>query len=259
MQAEKFYKNIRQKVNEYDFQPELSDWNKQDVWQRIEQKQDKQKTPFVWWQAAAAIFILAGSFMYFNGKNLLNNSDNQAIINTTKSTQENFANLTKSIQKPKQQYTAFTQTETSKNDFRESKSMNSVAENVTIQPTSKEPENLVNVVTDVPIVEPRDNKSLVASNSENMVKENTFIPNKAILAVKVPNKRERVAILEIPEDDELANIPRKKTRKSFFARLNKKATKNEELPSINSKPNKIWAFVKESFKNESMNADSTNR
>lgn len=259
MQAEEFYKNIQQKINEYDFHPELSDWNKQDVWQRIEQKQGKQKTPFVWWQASAAILILAGSFIYFNGKNLMNNIDNQAIINTTKSTQENFVNLTKSIQKPKQRYTAFTQTEISKNDFSESKSTNIVAEKGTIQPTSKEPENSVNIIADVPIVEPRDNKLLVASNSENMVKENTFIPNKAILAVKVPSKRERVAILEIPEDDELANIPRKENRKGFFARLNKKATKNEELPSINSKPNKVWAFVKESFKNESMNADSTNR
>jgi hypothetical protein len=50
----------------------------------------------------------------------------------------------------------------------------------------------------------------------------------------------------------------------LVARLGRKIGKKgtepaEELPSINNKPNKVWAFVKESFKNETMAADSTNR
>jgi hypothetical protein len=232
MQAEKFYKNIQQKVNEYDFQPELSDWNKQDVWQRIEQKQVKPKTPFVWWQAAAAILILMGSFAYFNSENLFKDTDNQAFEKTknTISTQESFANITKSTPIKKQQYSAFTQTTTFQNSFQESKSMNSVAKNETTPATLAEPENLTNNEINVPITE----QSVVMQNKS-------------------------IDILEIPEDDELANIPRKENKKGFLARLNKKTSKNEELPSINGKPNKVWAFVKESFKNETMNTDSTNR
>lgn len=264
MQAEEFYKNIQQKINEYDFQPELSDWNRQEVWQRIEQKQVKQRMPFVWWQAAAAILIFAGSFTYFNGKNLLNNVNNQVSINVTKSTPENFTNIIKSTQTPTQQYTAFAQREIYKNESPERESINSVAESVVNQTTLKEPENLANMVVNVPIVEPRNEKSDFTSSTENVLKENTFIPNKAILAVKVPSKRERIAILEIPEDDELANIPRKENKKGFLARLNRKMNKlgneqNEEAPSINGKPNKVWAFVKESFKNETMITDTTNR
>lgn len=269
MQAEKFYKNIQQKVNEYDFQPELSDWNKQDVWQRIEQKQVKPKTPFVWWQAAAAILILAGSFTYFNSENFFKNTDNQAFEKNknTISTQESFANITKSTQKTKQQYSAFTQTTTIQNSFQESKSMNSAAENETTPTTLSEPKNLASNEVNVSITEQSaitENKSIDTPNSENVAKENTFVPNKALLAVKVPSKRERIAILEIPEDDDAYNMPRKENRKGFFARLTRKmnnsgSEKNDELPSINGKPNKVWAFVKESFKNETINTDSTNR
>ena len=51
MQAEKFYNEIQQKIDQINSEPE---WDKSEIWQRIEQKQGKRKTPFVWWQAVAA-------------------------------------------------------------------------------------------------------------------------------------------------------------------------------------------------------------
>lgn len=95
MKTEEFYKKIQDKVGEteMDFEREFPfgkssfpesrfgessslEWNKQDVWQRIEQKQTKRKKPFVWWQAAAASVVLAGWFGYvfLQPKNRHNNS-----------------------------------------------------------------------------------------------------------------------------------------------------------------------------------------
>ena len=101
-------------------------------------------------------------------------------------------------------------------------------------------------------------------SSENLVQETTFVAHPALLEKRIPKKRERVAILEIPEDNEAYNIAKKEKKNGFLTRLTRKKGKNnseenDELPSLNAKPNKVWAFVKESFKNETMAVDSTNK
>jgi hypothetical protein len=48
MQTEEFYKKIQERVDQTNFE---SDWNKKEIWQRIEQQYMKRKKPFVWWQA----------------------------------------------------------------------------------------------------------------------------------------------------------------------------------------------------------------
>ena len=80
MEEKKFYKNIQQKIDQTTFEPA---WNKSDVWQRIEQKQGKRKTPFVWWKSVAASIVLIGGLSIYFLKNNNETVDNQLVISNS--------------------------------------------------------------------------------------------------------------------------------------------------------------------------------
>lgn len=287
MKTEEFYKKIQDKVaeTEMDFEREFPfgkssfpesrfgessslEWNKQDVWQRIEQKQTKRKKPFVWWQAAAASVVLLGSLaMYFyNQKTDI--TTNSQVINTL-----NPAISTQSILNP-------TTTESTQLMANNGNRKNNV---VSAMAMSKEQPaqqfeinpNQEKLETEEPTVAVNEAQNNVSPNeTEPTAAQQTpanepyrFVPYQGLVEKRVaPQRRERVAILEIPEDEEAYNqAPRKEKKNGLMARLSRKTGKrnpemNEELPAVNNgKPNKVWAFVKESFKNETMAADSTNR
>ena len=287
MKTEEFYKKIQEKVGEteMDFEREFPfgkssfpesrfgessslEWNKQDVWQRIEQKQTKRKKPFVWWQAvAASVVLLGGLAMYVHNQKTDITTTNQA-INTL-----NPAISTQSTLNP-------TTTESTQPMANNSNRKNNV---VSAMATSKEQPtqqfeispNQEKLETEEPTVAVNEAQNNVSPNeTEPTAAQQTpasdnyrFVPYQGFVEKRVaPQRRERVAILEIPEDEEAYNqAPRKEKKNGLMARLSRKTGKrnpemNEELPAVNNgKPNKVWAFVKESFKNETMAADSTNR
>lgn len=263
MQTEEFYKKIQEKVDHNNFE---SDWNKNEIWQRIEQKQTKRKKPLVWWQAAAASVILLGGLgMYFYNQKTDIPTNNQTVnsLNSTISTEPTLNPTTKSTQQIANNYNR-------KNNV--AKVMATSKEQST-QQLEKTPikENLMIVEPVVAVNETQNNvstnESEVLNNQQTPANDNyRFVPYQGFVEKRVtPQRRERVAILEIPDDEEENNeAPRKEKKNGLVARLGRKIGKKgsepaEELPSINNKPNKVWAFVKESFKNETMSADSTNR
>ncbi len=287
MKTEKFYKKIQDKVaeTEIDFEREFPfgkssfpesrfgessslEWNKQDVWQRIEQKQTKRKKPFVWWQAAAAsVVLLGGLAMYFYNQKTDITTNNQAIntLNPAISTQSTLnPTTTESTQ-------LMATNGNRKNNVVSAMAMSKEqpAQQLEISP------NQENLEIEEPTVAVNETQNNVSPNeTEPTAAQQTpanepyrFVPYQGLVEKRVaPQRRERVAILEIPEDEEDYNqAPRKEKKNGLMARLSRKTGKrnpemNEELPAVNNgKPNKVWAFVKESFKNETMAADSTNR
>ncbi len=287
MKTEKFYKKIQDKVaeTEMDFEREFPfgkssfpesrfgessslEWNKQDVWQRIEQKQTKRKKPFVWWQAAAAsVVLLGGLAMYFYNQKTDITTTNQAIntLNPAISTQSTLnPTTTESTQ-------LMATNGNRKNNVVSAMAMSKEqpAQQLEISP------NQENLEIEEPTVAVNETQNNVSPNeTEPTAAQQTpanepyrFVPYQGLVEKRVaPQRRERVAILEIPEDEEDYNqAPRKEKKNGLVARLSRKTGKrnpemNEELPAVNNgKPNKVWAFVKESFKNETMAADSTNR
>ncbi len=287
MKTEEFYKKIQEKVGEteMDFEREFPfgkssfpesrfgessslEWNKQDVWQRIEQKQTKRKKPFVWWQAAAAsVVLLGGLAVYFHNQKTDITTTNQAIntLNPAISTQSTLnPTTTESTQ-------LMATNGNRKNNVVSAMAISreQPAQQFEISPNqekleTEEPTVAVNEAQNN--VSPNETKPTAAQQtpaSDNY----RFVPYQGFVEKRVaPQRRERVAILEIPEDEEDYNqAPRKEKKNGLMARLSRKTGKrnpemNEELPAVNNgKPNKVWAFVKESFKNETMAADSTNR
>lgn len=285
MKTEEFYKEIQEKIGETEMEFEREfpfgkssfqespfgesqffEWNKQDVWQRIEQKQTKPKKPFVWWQAvAASVVLLGGLGMYFYSNKTALTAHNEVIKEqiSTISTQITLNSTTESTQ-------LMANNGNRKNNVARAMA---VSKNLTTQQLASSP-NKENLVTEEPAVAVNETQNNVSSNETEVTNTQQtpasdnyrFVPYQGFIEKRVaPQRRERVAILEIPDDEEEYNqAPRKEKKNGLVARLSRKTGKrnqetNEELPSINNKPNKVWAFVKESFKNETMTADSTNR
>lgn len=264
MKPEEFYSKIQEKVDQTNFEP---DWNKNEIWQRIEQKQKKRKVPFVWWQAvAASVVLLGGLSMYFYNQKTDTITNNQAVnnINPTISTQSTLNPTTKSTQ-------LLADDDNHKNNVVKGMAItNKLTTEQVIIPASNE-ENLMVEESAVVVNEARNsvstNENEVNTSQQTPASDNyRFVPYQGFVEKRVtPQRRERVAILEIPDDDEDYNqAPRKEKKNGLVARLSRKVGKKgvepaEELPAINGKPNKVWAFVKESFKNETMTADSTNK
>ncbi|HEY1056999.1 MAG TPA: hypothetical protein VGE24_17765 [Emticicia sp.] len=261
MQAEEFYNKIRENLDNSDFTP---DWNKSEVWQRIEKK-DENKVPSFWLGAVAAGIVMAslfGGYLLIENRNTITSDPNVKNQDATKSaqlilpekttaisvaeipenskeTQENRPVHKRIIQPvheveqqaiaenevPNEEFNNMVTTEGGEQEF----SYNNVT-------SRNEPAFVRPVIFDAPII---------------------FRPNKvAEKPAAAPAKRERVAILEIPEDQEDYVIAPKEKRKKRNERLAKQVEKTPEATDPN-KPNKIWAFVKQSFKNETMPADST--
>ncbi len=285
MKTEEFYKKIQEKVGETEMEFEREfpfgkssfqespfgesqflEWNKQDVWQRIEQKQTKLKKPFVWWQAvAASVVLLGGLGMYFYNNETAVTAHNEVIKEQipTISTQPTLNPTTESTQ-------LMANNGNHKNNVVRAMAMSKEQTTQSLE-TNLNEENLETEETVVAVNETQNNVS--SSETESNTAQQTptndnyrFVPYQGFVEKRVvPQRRERVAILEIPDDEEDYNqAPRKEKKNGLVARLGRKIGKKgvepaEELPSINNKPNKVWAFVKESFKNETMAADSTNR
>lgn len=259
MQAEKFFKEIQQKIDQTDFEPT---WNRTEVWQRIEQKQGKRKTPFVWWKAIAASVILVGGISIYFLKNNTIDIDNQtvAVKKSIINSQINIPNIAKSTQAISLQTPTISRSNKSQTIAIVAPKNELVAgfnKSIISEKTITEEQVL-------PAIEEKTMATNAPILSDGTTQETTFIAHPALLEKRLPKKRERVAILEIPEDDESYNIPKKEKSKGFMARLTRKKGKNNieennELPSLNAKPNKVWAFVKESFKNETMVVDSTDK
>lgn len=263
MQAEKFYKEIQEKIEKSDFEPT---WNKADVWQRIEQKNTKKKPLIVWWKAAAASVALIGAIGIFFAKNNNQTTDNQivAITTPTTKTQTNVPTLSKSIQSIAVQTKGVSQGFSKAKTLVETPTDAAVAKIATTENLESINPEKQEVAINQEQATPINESNLAENNIETAVKETRFIPNQALIEARVPRKRERVAILEIPEDNYESNSADREKKKGYLTRLTKKKGKNkveenDELPSINGKPNKVWAFVKESFKNETMSVDSTNK
>ena len=249
MEEKKFYKEIQQKIdqNNFDF-----DWNQSEVWQRIEQKNTKKKPFLAWWKAAAAsIVLLSGIGAYF-AKNNTQIIDNQIVKNNKIFSQPQTIahNTITSIQQVSAKKTGLIK------GYQEKKIINKVPEN-SIATTIIESQILEKPTFEKQEIAVNEEKTVEISDPVFSEKSLTFIANPAILEVRIPKKKDRIAILEIPEDDETYNIQRKEKLRGYAARMARKMNKTtDELPSINGKPNKVWAFVKESFKNETV-VDST--
>ncbi|RYU97409.1 hypothetical protein [Emticicia agri] len=261
MQAEEFYSKIRENLDNSDFTPE---WSKSEVWQRIEQKEEKKMTPF-WWGAVAASIVMVslfGGYLLIENRNTITGNPNVKNQVATTSAQpvmtitptatplpeppENTASNTsarpvqKRVIQPVEEVEpqAITENEVPNEEFdnmvtTEGGEQEFSYNNVT---SRNEPAFVRPVIFDAPII---------------------FRPNKVAEKPAVaPAKRERVAILEIPEDHEDYVIAPKEKKKKRHERLAKQEQKTPEATDPN-KPNKIWAFVKQSFKNETMPADST--
>ncbi len=254
MEEKKFYKEIQQKIDQTDFEPE---WNRSEVWQRIEQGNSKKKPLFTWWKAAAASIALLGVFGAYFLKNIKQTTDYQLVTNNEviSKPQAIIPISTKLTQK------VFAKTKVISQSFNEKKAIGELPQ-IAVEMAIVEPKIIEKTLTEKPAIAVNEEKVITPNEPLFSEKSTTFIANPAILEVKIPKKKERIAILEIPEDDETYTIQKKEKRKGYAARLARKMGKfntqeNEELPSINGKPNKVWAFVKESFKNETMVADST--
>lgn len=261
MQAEEFYNKIRENLDNSDFTP---DWNKSEVWQRIERK-DEKKTPSFWWGVVAASIVLVslfGGYLLIEDRNTITSNPNVKNQDATKSTRLNSP----------EKVTAIPLAETPENT-------NTIP---STRPTQRRTIQPVNEAEPQPIAENEvpneefDNMVTTAGGEQEFSYNNVtsrnepafvhpvifdapiiFRPNKVAEKPAVaPAKRERVAILEIPEDHEDYVIAPKEKKKKRHERLARQVEKTPEATDPN-KPNKIWAFVKQSFKNETMPADST--
>ncbi|RFS17627.1 hypothetical protein [Emticicia sp. C21] len=261
MQAEEFYNKIRENLDNSDFTP---DWNKSEVWQRIEQKDEKKKLSF-WWGAVAASIVLVslfGGYLLLEDRNTITSNPNVKNQDATKSARPVLPETT----------TATPLAETPENIT--TTSSNRPVQKRVIRPVYEvEPQQIAE--NEVPNEE-FDNMVTTEGGEQEFSYDNVtsrnepafvrpvifdapiiFRPNKvADKPATAPVKRERVAILEIPEDHEDYVIAPKEKKKKRHERLAKQVEKTPEATDPD-KPNKIWAFVKQSFKNETMPADST--
>lgn len=259
MQTEEFYNKIRENLDNSDFTPE---WNKSEIWERIEWKDEKKSISF-WWKAVAASIAMAslvGGYLLIEDKRTI--TSNPYVKNQV---------ATESAQP------ILPETATSLTKIPESATPNASSRPVQkriVQPVNEiEPEAIAE--NEVPneefdnIVTTEDGEQEFSYNNVTSRNEPAFVrpvifdapmifrPNKATeKPVATPAKRERVAILEIPEDQEDYVIAPKDKKKKRHERLAKQVAKTPEATDPN-KPNKIWAFVKQSFRNETIPADST--
>lgn len=261
MQAEEFYNKIRENLDNSDFTPE---WNKSEVWQRIERKDEKKSLSF-WWKAMAASIVLVslfGGYLLIEDRNTITSNPNVKNQDATESARLSSPEM--SIASPLGETPKSTTTTPA----------NRLVQKRIIKPVNEvEPQEIA--VNEVPNEEFKDMVTTEGGEQEfsynNVTSRNEpalvrpvmfdapiiFRSNKvAEKPAAAPAKRERVAILEIPEDQEDYVIAPKEKRKKRHERLAKQVEKTPEATDPN-KPNKIWAFVKQSFKNETMPADST--
>lgn len=255
MQTEEFYNKIRENLDNSDFTPE---WNKSEVWQRVEQRRQK-KSPSIWWKMMAASIVVVG---LLNGYLLLRQKP--VIVNASVPQQP----VTKSTQVPSSEKPVAAsqqaQTPVSRNTphKRLMRPVNEENDNNALVESELPNEEFDNMITTEGGEQEFSYTDITTRNEPAFVRPVIFeapiifrpkVTDKNV--APAPAKRERVAILEIPEDQQDYVIAPKEKKKSRQARLAKQVQKTPE--TSDPKPSKIWAFVKQSFKNETAPADST--
>jgi hypothetical protein len=261
MQAEEFYSKIRENLENSDFTPE---WNTSEVWQRIEQK-DEKKRPSFWWGAVAASIVLVslfGGYLLIEDRNTITsnpNVKNQVATKSARLTSQENTSAAPSGEIPENISVAPANRQMKK---RMVQPVNQ-EEPQAIEANELPNEEFKNMVTTEGGEQEFSYNDVTSRNEPAFVRPVIFDapiifrPNKvAEKPAAAPAKRERVAILEIPEDQEDYVIAPKEKKKKRQERLAKQVEKTPEATDPN-KPNKIWAFVKQSFRNETMPADST--
>lgn len=261
MQAEEFYSKIRENLDNSDFTP---DWNKSEVWQRIEKKDEKKMSSFWLGAVAAGIVMISlfGGYLLIENRNTITSDPNVKNQVATKSARLNSTETTTAT--PLAETTEKTTVIPLKH--RVQKRIIQPVNEVVSEPIA---ENEVSGTEFNNIVTTEGGEQEFSYNNVTSRNEPAFVrpvifdapiifrPNKvAEKPAAAPAKRERVAILEIPEDQADYVIAPKETKKNRRERMAKQVEKTPEATDPN-KPNKIWAFVKQSFKNETMPADST--
>jgi hypothetical protein len=259
MQAEEFYSKIRENLDNSDFSPE---WNKSEVWQRIEKKDEKKTTSF-WWGAVAASITMAclfGGYLLLEDRNSITGNPNVKNQVATKSAQPALPLSAAPVAEIPESITRSTSHR--QVQHRSVTPVNKPASE-TIVENEVPDEEFDNLVTTEGGEQEFSYNNITSRNEPAFVRPVIFDapiifrPNKATEKVAAaPAKRERVAILEIPEDQDDYVIAPKEKKKKRQERLAKQVEKTPEATDPN-KPNKIWAFVKQSFRNETIAADST--
>jgi hypothetical protein len=259
MQAEEFYSKIRENLDNSDFSPE---WNKSEVWQRIKKKDEKKMASF-WWGAVAASVVMAclsGGYMLVKEPNTITsnpNVKNQVATKSARLISPETVTLPTQITEETAKGTA--------NRRIQHRNLSPVNESVpeTLAANEVPDEEFDNIVTTEGGEQEFSYNNVTSRNEPAFVRPVIFDapiifrPNKPTEKTNAaPAKRERVAILEIPEDQEDYVIAPKEKKKKRQERLAKQVEKTPEATDPN-KPNKIWAFVKQSFRNETIPADST--
>lgn len=267
MQTEEFYRKVHDKIERTEFSPDFLEWNQESVWTRIEQKKEakKPKTVFVWWRSSIAASIALAVLMG-GGYFLLKNKDTQSVA--VSQTQRGY--VAKSAELPVSKTTSNAIQEIKKNEVLISSKITelsdkSFAEN---ERTLVDLENVQHpAITETmgAISEgskhPLPATTIIAADSptEKLIEEPKLqvelVDSQPFVA---PPKFERTVILDIPDTEEY-NRFQKTEKKTFFARLFKQVGKfntegTVDWEELNVKPNRIWAYVKESMKTEKREA-----
>ncbi|MCU0327166.1 MAG: hypothetical protein MUF45_18360 [Spirosomaceae bacterium] len=243
MQQEDFYRKIQEKINHLETN---SEWNKDDVWRRI----NRQEAVVVaapkrnlWTFAAAASIVVALGF----GLIVMEQTDKGQVV--SENTVNN--NTVKSIASSE-----VIENQYSKENVIQSKAL--VVDNRGITPNENLTTSTVENNTNEPIIQVNPKDNVENSNIENSVTavvQNTETPTEESRNVVAETRNEeqpatevqfqggKVVVLNIPVAEE---EDRGKKKKNVLTKIFKKDGNKPE------RSDKIWAFVKESFKNDSI-------
>jgi hypothetical protein len=248
MQQDIFYKEIQEKLNLLETN---SDWNKDAVWNRINRQEEvtvlkKSNRRFYFGAAASIVLVSLIGFLILNNKQV-KSIDNQQVTSLkveSKSAVE--VDITKKKVEEKTIRTIIYKKDSKVQDNQVVliNTPNIVSETTVEQKTPPK----VEVVDSPQIVQ---NQVIEAEKEVNAIQETEEDHYDRKVSKPTPN---RVVVLNIPVAEE--ENDRGKQKKNFIGKIFKK---NDHPKPERS--DKIWAFVKESFKNESIEEkkDSTVR
>lgn len=267
MQTEEFYRKVHEKIERTEFSPDFLEWNQESVWARIEQKKEaeKPKTVFVWWRSSIAASIALATLVA-GGYFLLKNNDTQSVA--VSQTQRGY--VAKSAELPLAETTNKNFQEVKKSEVQASKQTSEFPNN-----TLTENERALVDLENVQYPEIAETSVAASEIHKHPLPATTIIaadsPTETILETPkihtelvdsqpfvAPPKFERTVILDIPDTEEYNRFQRTE-KKTFFARLFKQVGKfntegTVDWEELNVKPNRIWAYVKESMKTEKREA-----
>lgn len=244
MQQEDFYRKIQEKMNHLESN---SEWNKEDVWRRINRQESAvvvARKRNLWVYAAAASVIIALGI----GLVVMNQTDEKQFV--SENTRSN--NTEKSIEPSE-----VIENQNPKEDVIQNKTL--VVSNQNITPNENLATSTVNggnveQTSQISSKESVENTTAVESVATT-VAQNVETPaeepkhtiaepkNEEQPAVEAQFQGGKVVVLNIPVAEE---EDRGKKKKNVLTKIFKKDSNKPE------RTDKIWAFVKESFKNDSI-------